>query len=186
METFAAKLWERWRKRKGESPQPENYTSSFIRRARKGTGVRTRVSRADGPGFGAASQQSQQLRVRTSERRWTLRGKETGTEKELPSYTKAEIIYQLHAETLGERDPEVFSVYKEWWVEVKYTEPIATDWRWIRCCAFFSVFALVFCFGEYKNVWGFSGGAVVENLPANAGHTGSSPGLGGSHMPRSN
>ena len=34
--------------------------------------------------------------------------------------------------------------------------------------------------------WGFSGGAVVENLPANAGDTGSSPGLGGSHMPRSN
>ena len=28
--------------------------------------------------------------------------------------------------------------------------------------------------------------AVVENLPANAGDTGSSPGLGRSHMPRSN
>ena len=38
-----------------------------------------------------------------------------------------------------------------------------------------------------KNViGGFPGGAVVENLPANnAGDTGSSPGLGGSHMPRS-
>ena len=33
---------------------------------------------------------------------------------------------------------------------------------------------------------GFPDGAVVENLPANAGDTGSSPGLGGSHMPRSN
>ena len=33
---------------------------------------------------------------------------------------------------------------------------------------------------------GFPGGAVVENLPANAGNTGSSPGLGGSHLPRSN
>ena len=32
---------------------------------------------------------------------------------------------------------------------------------------------------------GFPGGAVVESLPANAGNTGSSPGLGGSHMPRS-
>ena len=31
--------------------------------------------------------------------------------------------------------------------------------------------------------WGFPGGAVVENLPANAGDTGSSPGLGRSHMP---
>ena len=27
---------------------------------------------------------------------------------------------------------------------------------------------------------------MVDNLPANAGDTGSSPGLGGSHMPRSN
>ena len=35
-------------------------------------------------------------------------------------------------------------------------------------------------------VWGFPGGAVVENLPATAGDTGSSPGLGRSHMPRSN
>ena len=33
---------------------------------------------------------------------------------------------------------------------------------------------------------GFPGGAVVENLSANAGDTGLSPGLGGSHMPRSN
>ena len=32
---------------------------------------------------------------------------------------------------------------------------------------------------------GFPGGAVVENVPANAGDTGSSPGLGRSHMPRS-
>ena len=35
-------------------------------------------------------------------------------------------------------------------------------------------------------IGGFPGGAVVESLPANAGDTGSSPGLGGSHMPRSN
>ena len=33
---------------------------------------------------------------------------------------------------------------------------------------------------------GFPGGAVVESVPANAGDTGLSPGLGGSHMPRSN
>ena len=33
---------------------------------------------------------------------------------------------------------------------------------------------------------GFPGGAVVENLPANAGDTGWSPGLGRSHMTRSN
>ena len=39
---------------------------------------------------------------------------------------------------------------------------------------------------EKKKHRGFPGGAVVENLPANAGDTGSSPGLGRSHMPRSN
>ena len=37
-----------------------------------------------------------------------------------------------------------------------------------------------------KGAGGFPGGAVAENLPANAGDTGSSPGLGRSHMPRSN
>ena len=36
-----------------------------------------------------------------------------------------------------------------------------------------------------EEVRGFPGGAAVENLPANAGDTGSGPGLGGSHMPRS-
>ena len=34
--------------------------------------------------------------------------------------------------------------------------------------------------------WGFPGDAVVKNLPANAGDTGLSPGLGRSHMPWSN
>ena len=32
---------------------------------------------------------------------------------------------------------------------------------------------------------GFPGGVVVESLPANEGDTGSSPGLGRSHMPQS-
>ena len=36
-----------------------------------------------------------------------------------------------------------------------------------------------------KKEGGFPGGALVENLPANAGDTGSSPDLGRSHMPRS-
>ena len=40
---------------------------------------------------------------------------------------------------------------------------------------------------DLKRVWvlGFPGGTVVESLPANAGDTGSSPGLGRSHMRRS-
>ena len=39
---------------------------------------------------------------------------------------------------------------------------------------------------EIQYSGGFPGGAVVENLPANAGDASSSPGLGRSHMPRSN
>ena len=35
------------------------------------------------------------------------------------------------------------------------------------------------------NKGGFPGGAVVESLPADAGDTGSCPGPGGSHVPRS-
>ena len=37
-----------------------------------------------------------------------------------------------------------------------------------------------------RNEGDFPGGTAVENLPANAGDTGSSPGLGRSHMLRSN
>ncbi|KAJ8788547.1 hypothetical protein J1605_005278 [Eschrichtius robustus] len=40
--------------------------------------------------------------------------------------------------------------------------------------------------GYKKRQQGFPGGAVVENLHANARDMGSSPGLGRSHMPRSN
>ena len=38
---------------------------------------------------------------------------------------------------------------------------------------------------ERKTYWNFPGGPLVKNLPANAGDTGSIPGLGRSHMPRS-
>ena len=36
-----------------------------------------------------------------------------------------------------------------------------------------------------SRLWGFPDGTVVENLPAKAGDTGASPGLGRSHVPRS-
>ena len=39
---------------------------------------------------------------------------------------------------------------------------------------------------EKQRPWDFPGGAVIKNLPANAGDTGSSPGPGRSHMPQSN
>ena len=38
---------------------------------------------------------------------------------------------------------------------------------------------------QKESCTGFRGGAVVEGPPADAGDTGSSPDLGGSHMPRS-
>ena len=41
-------------------------------------------------------------------------------------------------------------------------------------------------FFKIKNIGGFPGGAVVKNPPANAGHTGSSLGPGGSLVPQSN
>ena len=37
-----------------------------------------------------------------------------------------------------------------------------------------------------KKVGGFLGGLVVESPPANTGDTGSTPGLGRSHVPQSN
>ena len=39
---------------------------------------------------------------------------------------------------------------------------------------------------ETVDITGFPGGTVVKNPPATAGDTGSSPGLGRSHMLRSN
>ena len=39
---------------------------------------------------------------------------------------------------------------------------------------------------KYKFLGDFAGGTVVKNPPANAGDTGSSPGLGRFHMLRSN
>ena len=51
-----------------------------------------------------------------------------------------------------------------------------------------SLLSRLICYGIFvkKSIEGFPGGAVVENLPANTGDAGSSPGLGRSRMPRSN
>ena len=39
---------------------------------------------------------------------------------------------------------------------------------------------------QNDDIWGFPGGTVVKNPPAKAGDTGSGPGQGRSHMPRTN
>ena len=46
--------------------------------------------------------------------------------------------------------------------------------------------AFLYSMSHLKLCWGFPGGAVVRNPPASAGDMGWSPGLGRSHMPRSN
>ena len=50
--------------------------------------------------------------------------------------------------------------------------------------ALFDTFNIYFLFNKVS--WDFPGGAVVKNPSANAGDTGSSPGPGRSHIPRSN
>ena len=54
------------------------------------------------------------------------------------------------------------------------------------CLVLYRHIALHKCYKQKGQLGGFPGGAVVESLPANAGYMGSSPGLGRSHMPRSN
>ena len=58
--------------------------------------------------------------------------------------------------------------------------------QWNRIWIVLMVCTKQFNSSKIASALGFPGGAVVENLPANAGDTGSSPGLGRSHMPRSN
>ena len=58
--------------------------------------------------------------------------------------------------------------------------------RWWECKLIQPLWRTVWSFLKKLKIEGFPAGAVVENLPANAGDTGSSPGLGRSHMPQSN
>ena len=72
---------------------------------------------------------------------------------------------QCHFQTTGEKTQWVQ------WVQERLQHLVSTS----------------FLFFKFKkHVQGFPGGAVVKNPPANARDTGSSPGPGRSHMPRSN
>ena len=53
----------------------------------------------------------------------------------------------------------------------------------LKCCVLSFPHSYIF---KNSRAQSFPSGPVVENLPANAGHTGSIPGLGKSHMPRGN
>ena len=57
---------------------------------------------------------------------------------------------------------------------------------WWECKLVQLLWKIVRQFLKKLNIEGFPGGAVVKSPPADAGDTGSSPGLRGSHMPRSN
>ena len=66
----------------------------------------------------------------------------------------------------------------------KYYKPIRVQYYIADCVSWVSSLTLL----DLQINWtygGFPGGAVIKNPPANAGDTGSSPGLGRSHMPRS-
>ena len=105
------------------------------------------------------------------------------------------IIMALLPTSMGKK--EVLWIYKQW------NSYVVTIYIYF-CLALFSFFSLLhipppmtifimspsildFMLLNIKNKpGGFPGGTVVRSLPANAGDTGSSPGLGRSHMPRSN
>ena len=81
--------------------------------------------------------------------------------KRIQQHIKRIIHHDQVRFTQGCKDSSIYANQSMW-----YT--VLTDWR-------------------IKTIWsGFPGGAVVENLPADAGDMGSSPGLGRSHMLWSN
>ena len=99
------------------------------------------------------------------------------------------IISRLNCRGCGEKG----TLLHCWW-KCKLIQPLwKTVWRFLRKLKielpYDPAIPLLGIYPEkttiQKDTWGFPGGAVVESLPANAGDTGSSPGLGGSHMPRS-
>ena len=81
-----------------------------------------------------------------------------------------------------------------WW-EFKLIQPLwKTVWRFLKKLKidlpYDPAIPLLGIYPEktiiQKYTWDFPGGAVVKNLPANVGDTGSSRGLGRSHIPWSN
>ena len=95
----------------------------------------------------------------------------------------------------GVAGPQQAECQPRWELPVRAGHPfkgILTDvhrlneWLTVRCTECFSSKKILLKNCYLKPFWGFPGGAVVKNPPANAGDTGSSPGPGRSRMPRSN
>ena len=72
----------------------------------------------------------------------------------------------------------LFTITRTW---KKPKCPTSDEWTKKMWCIYTMEY-----YSAIKRNGGFPGGTVVKNLPANAGDTGSSPGLGRSHMPQSN
>ena len=72
------------------------------------------------------------------------------------------------------------------WVKSSWDKYFSGGYKFRWLLSFLHHTRIDFCVIKQLRRWGFPGGAVVENLPASAGDTGSGPGLGRSHMPRSN
>ena len=70
---------------------------------------------------------------------------------------------------------------------LSYTVILIYRVRWVGwgSCYMESHWVLILVAEDQKRLGGFPGGAVVESPPADAGDTGSCPGPGRSHMPRS-
>ena len=69
---------------------------------------------------------------------------------------------------------------------IKNTVDLSKEWDWGH--GFLGIYITYYTANSFEKVTyqDFRGCAVVKNPPANAGDTGSSPGPGRSHMPRSN
>ena len=89
------------------------------------------------------------------------------------NYTHTCVGVFAHAQNLSR------STYKKEWL------PPRKGHEGLRDSNVGEIFILCLLF-PYNLYWDFPGGAVVKNPPANTGDTGSSPGAGRSHMPRSN